>query len=175
MKKLFTVAVLAFAANQVNAQQNVMVTAEVVAPSGAYMESPNGDISLSTTVGELVISTVNPGVGIILTQGFQQPEMPNDPTAIQTVNVQGIDMQVYPNPFVGEFYTVVTLDKADKLTFAITDLSGKTVTFEKAVSQGAGKAVYTFDTSNLAQGLYHLSVRNESGSFVKTLKVSKVN
>lgn len=175
MKKLFTVAVLAFAANQANAQQNVMVTADVVTPAGAYMEAPSGDISLSTTVGELIINTLNPGGGIILTQGFQQPELPNDPTSIQTVNAQGIDMQVYPNPFVGEFYTVVTLDKADKLTFAITDLSGKTVTFEKAVSQGAGKAVYTFDTSTLAQGLYHLSVRNESGSFAKTLKVSKIN
>lgn len=174
MKKLFTLAVLAIAATQANAQLVADVSQHVVAPTGGYFEVPGSDVTLSVTVGELVIKTAS-NSGVILTQGFQQPDLPADPTLINTVNAQGIDMQVYPNPFSGQFFAVVNLAKNDKLSFAITDLQGKTVNFEQAVTQGAGKMVYTFNTDNLAQGIYHLSVRNESGSFVKTLKVSKIN
>ena len=174
MKKLFTLTVLAIAATQANAQAVADVSQQGVAPAGAYFSLPGSDISISTTVGDLIVQTKGAS-GVFLTQGFQQPNLPTDPTLINTVNAQGVDMQVYPNPFTGQFFAVVNLAKNDKLSFAITDLQGKTVTFEQSVTQGAGKMVYTFNTDNLAQGLYHLSVRNESGSFVKTLKISKIN
>jgi hypothetical protein len=173
MKKLLTFAVLAIAATQAYAQP-AMISNQVVAPAGAYFELPGSDFTLSTTVGDIVIKTVGAG-GIILTQGFQQPNLPSDPTKVNTVNAEGIDMLVFPNPFSNQFYAVVNLAKNEKLSFSITDLQGKTVNFEQAVMQGAGKMTYTFNTDNLAQGLYHLTVRNESGSFTKTLKVSKIN
>lgn len=174
MKKLFAVATLALAASQLSAQQLAQHTNEVVSPGGIYYESPSNDITLSATVGELIMTTVDGG-GIILTQGFQQPNLPGDVTSIETYTAQGIDMQAYPNPFTTEFFAVINLDKTDKLVFTLTDITGKTLNFSQQVSHPQGKAVYTFNTTTLAQGLYHLTVRNESGSITKTLKISKID
>jgi len=173
MKKLIILAAASFTAVYANAQQ-VVLSSEVISPAGGYYELTNNDITISTTVGELIITTEGSG-DIILTQGFQQPEMPNDPTLIQNVEANGVSMSVYPNPFTDEFTAVVVLEKNDKLTFLLTDATGRIVSFEKVMPQAAGQAVYTFNTNGLATGMYSLTLRNESGSFTKTMKLSKVN
>ncbi len=173
MKKLFAIATLALAGSQLSAQQ-LAQTLQVVSSGGAYYESPGHDITLSGTVGEMIMTTVEGG-GIILTQGFQQPNLPGDATSIETYTAQGIDMQAYPNPFTTEFFAVINLDKTDNLIFTLTDITGKAINFNQQVNHPQGKAVYTFNTSTLAQGLYHLTVRNNSGTITKTLKISKVN
>lgn len=173
MKKLLAIATFAFAANFANAQQ-IALAPEVISPAGDYYENQTFGITLSSTIGQMLFETEESNQ-IILTQGFQQPMLPNDPTDVQTISTMGIDMQVYPNPFNSEFYTVINLDKNEKLNFTITDITGKTVNFNEQVSHPMGKATYTFNTSGLAQGLYHLTVRSESGNFAKTVKISKID
>lgn len=173
MKQLIIIAAVAFTATCANAQA-IVVGPEVVSPAGGYFELASEGLSFSTTVGELIIDTKGAG-GIILTQGFQQPEMPSDPTLIQNTQANGVDITVFPNPFNDQFQAVIKLEKNESLVFSLTDLSGKLVTFEKMMPQNGGQAVYTFNTGSLAAGLYNLTVRSESGSFTKTMKLSKVN
>ncbi len=173
MKKLIILAATAFTAVYANAQQ-VVLSSEVISPAGGYYELTNNDLTISTTVGELIITTAGSGE-IMLTQGFQQPEIPNDPTLVQNAEANGISMSVYPNPFIDEFTAVVVLEKNDKLTFSLTDAAGRVVRFEKVMPQAAGQAVYTFSAAGLATGMYNLTLRNETGSFTKTMKLSKVN
>lgn len=173
MKKLVILAAVAFTATYANAQE-VILGQEVVSPAGGYFQLASEDITISSTVGELIIDTKGMGE-IILTQGFQQPTMPEDVTLIQNTSATGVDITVFPNPFVDQFQAVVKLDKNEKLVFTLTDASGRLVTFEKAMPQSGGQAVYTFNTNGVAAGMYNLTVRSESGSFVKTMKLSKAN
>jgi gliding motility-associated-like protein len=69
MKKIFVILITAVAF-QVNAQQVGSVTPVLIGSSGNY--STGGNITLSSSVGECIVPTVQNGP-IILTQGFQQP------------------------------------------------------------------------------------------------------
>lgn len=173
MKKLVILAAVAFTATYANAQE-VQLSNEVVSPAGGYFTMASEDITFSTTVGEMIINTIGNG-GIILTQGFQQPELPTDPTLVTNTSANGVDITVFPNPFNSQFQAVIKLDKTETLVFTLTDISGRLVNFEKMMPQTGGQAVYTFNTGNLAAGLYNMTVRSESGSFAKTVKLTKTN
>jgi len=73
------------------------VKQQVVASAGGFDIAGDNSISLSWTLGELVISTVESGGGdIVLTQGFQQSMLIID--AIQKNPELGVDVTVFPNP-----------------------------------------------------------------------------
>ena len=70
---------------------------QVVASAGAYDISGDNSISLSWTLGELVITTVESGSGdMVLTQGFQQSKLIID--VIQKNPELGVDVKIFPNP-----------------------------------------------------------------------------
>lgn len=70
---------------------------QVIASAGGFDVSGDNSISLSWTLGELVIATVESGSGdIVLTQGFQQSKLIID--AIQKNPELGVDVTVFPNP-----------------------------------------------------------------------------
>ncbi len=70
---------------------------QVVASAGGFDVSGDNSISLSWTLGELVIATVESGSGdLILTQGFHQSKLVID--MIQKNPELGVEVTVYPNP-----------------------------------------------------------------------------
>ena len=70
---------------------------QVVSSAGGFGVSGDNSISLSWTLGELVISTVQASGGdLILTQGFQQSKLTI--TAIDVNKDLGVEVSVYPNP-----------------------------------------------------------------------------
>ncbi len=70
---------------------------QVVASAGGYDVSGDNSISLSWTLGELAIATVESGSGdLILTQGFQQSMLVID--IIQKNPELGVKVSVFPNP-----------------------------------------------------------------------------
>lgn len=70
---------------------------QVVAAAGGYDVSGDNSISLSWTLGELVITTVESGGGdIVLTQGFHQTMLVID--AIQKNPELDVEVSVFPNP-----------------------------------------------------------------------------
>ena len=70
---------------------------QVLASAGGFDVSGDNTISLSWTLGELAIATVESGSGdIILTQGFQQSMLVID--IIQKNPELGVEVSVFPNP-----------------------------------------------------------------------------
>lgn len=169
MKKVI-LSVSAFLLCLASQAQTIDLSQNVIATAGGFAEDANGN-SLSFTVGEMIIETVE-GDGIILTQGFQQPNLPQDPNAINTTTAMGTTASVFPNPFSVEFYTMLDMPVAGNVTFEVTDLNGKLVATKNA-AQPIGKAYYTFTTNTLAAGMYNLTVRASNG-FTTSVKLNKV-
>ncbi len=70
---------------------------QVISSAGGFDVASDNSISLSWTLGELVISTVESGSGdLILTQGFQQSKL--EVTAIEENPDLGVAVTIYPNP-----------------------------------------------------------------------------
>ena len=92
MKSLLTIISALFLFSCLGAQD---VDQHVISSAGGYDVS--GDISLSWTLGELVITTVESAGGdLILTQGFQQSKL-----IVEGIEINpdlGVEVTVYPNP-----------------------------------------------------------------------------
>lgn len=88
MKRIFTIFLLLTAYVTFSQQ----LSPEVIASAGDHFE--NDDISLSWTLGEPVISTLNSE--IILTQGFHQDLYII--TSIDEMDMSEYNIQIYPNP-----------------------------------------------------------------------------
>ena len=94
MKSLLTSSLLFLFVLSVSGQS---VKQQVVASAGGYDVSGDNTISLSWTLGELAITTVESGSGdIVLTQGFQQTMLVID--AIQKNPELDVEVTVFPNP-----------------------------------------------------------------------------
>lgn len=92
MKSILTSVLAIFFIASVSGQE---IKQQVISSAGGYDVS--GDISLSWTLGELVISTVESSGGdLILTQGFQQSKL--EVTAIEENPDLGVAVTIYPNP-----------------------------------------------------------------------------
>lgn len=94
MKSLLTVFMAFMFSFSVCGQE---IKQQVVASAGGFDVSGDNTISLSWTLGELAIATVESGSGdIILTQGFQQSMLVIN--AIQKNPELGVKVSVFPNP-----------------------------------------------------------------------------
>ncbi len=94
MKSLLTTFLFVLFVFSVSGQE---IKQHVVASAGGFDISGDNSISLSWTLGELVIETVESGSGdIVLTQGFHQTMILID--AIQKNPELGVDVTVFPNP-----------------------------------------------------------------------------
>jgi hypothetical protein len=94
MKSLLTTILTFMFVLSVSGQE---VKQQVVASAGGFEVSGDNSISLSWTLGELVITTVESESGdMILTQGFQQSVLVIN--AIQKNPDLGVEVIVFPNP-----------------------------------------------------------------------------
>jgi hypothetical protein len=83
-----------------------------------------------------------------------------DGAALGIASVEAIPSFVYPNPFSNKL--IVITDKAASVK--ITDIAGKEVYTAKV---NAGKS--TFDTESLSNGVYFITITDETGSVTKKL------
>ncbi len=141
------------------------ITPQVIASSGGY--SSNGTFSVSWTLGEPVIATAQNG-GSTLTQGFQQPNY--NITSITTENIQGFEINVFPNP-TSDYVTVEwTTNKENNLHISLFDLAGKMIS-EKSYSASDKKV--SINMSQLASAQYILEVKDKTNSATKIFRIAK--
>jgi len=157
MKKLPLFLILCCFATCLQAQS---ISASVVNNMGGTMQG--GNIKLTYSVGELAITTSTTG-GFSLAQGFLQPEIQNEITAIEEDYSQ-YSFSCYPNPI------------KDKMQIQtdIPDISG----FRLYDSRGVGTAVANYagkelDFTNFQAGIYFLQVLNSKERVVRTIKLIK--
>ena len=87
---------------------------------------------------------------------------------VTDVKTEGIsDLNIFPNPASSTLNVLLTTEEAGHLTFRISDMTGRTISTETVENFG-GEMQHTMNVSNLAKGLYLLSIEgNQSKSVHK--------
>ena len=118
---------------------------------------------VSWTVGEPVVATVSDG-NSTLTQGFQQSKL--TVTAIDDLQVQGVEIKVYPNP-TSDYVTVHFSNTIEKPVYLLFDLSGRLIEQKNIESTGT-----KIDMSGYSGGSYILKLRTAKQP-LQTFKIIK--
>ena len=84
----------------------------------------------------------------------------------QVENVIGL--KAFPNPIADELTIEATTSNDQKLNYILVDALGRTI-----LTGNLNDAKVTINTSNLEKGFYSLSVTNEKGNSLKTIKLAK--
>lgn len=138
---------------------------QVVASSGSYFS--NGNVSLSSTVGETVTTTLS--ANTILTQGFQQPEY-EVLSSVATNTESRIQVQVYPNPGSSSIFIDIKSEISETALLHISDIHGK-----KLRTQSLSSNITNMVTLNeLANGQYFFSITDEIGKRISIHTIQKI-
>ncbi len=144
------------------------LTPTVIASAGDYFD--NGTVSISFTVGEVAVTTLEAG-DVVLTQGFQQP-FELDVTAVKDQEISW-SVKTYPNPVKAQLHVKFTLEKPDDFNIVVMDLTGKKVLTKKFGQVQPGE-VREINFQNYAPGIYLISVTSGDKTVRKIYKVQKV-
>ena len=169
MKKIFLLVFLAGIILMANGQTRL----EVIASGGGYFS--NSDGSLSWTLGETIVETVNNGsINIILTQGFQQPDEKVDTAiGIRSIPQNSVFANVYPNPTVGNIRIDLKYDNTARIKIELINMWGQILHSEEMDVEKAQLNNYQLDVSRLAGGMYMFRLSDE-GKLLSTYKFQKV-
>jgi hypothetical protein len=166
MKKIFTLGIsLLFAATMANAQT---ISHSVVASAGANHTDEASGISISWTLGEPVIGTLESGDGtIILTQGFQQGSLAGDVIVIP-IDFSA-EITVYPNPATN--YVNIKVDglTSGSLKLEILDVHGRMRAKHENITN---EHIVTINADHLNSGVYMLRFMSGEKT-VKTVRLMK--
>ncbi|MFK7923412.1 MAG: T9SS type A sorting domain-containing protein [Bacteroidia bacterium] len=169
---LFTILSLGVFAS-VNAQLEIEHYA--IVPMGGHSYSSDSVFSMSYTIGQVEVKTLTANSGsLILTQGFQQPELINNTSIKDDLNVL-LDYQLYPNP-TDRFLTVkLTTDKVVDLQLELVNILGQPIGIpvQKKKVQGVWEA--QFDLEGTAEGYYLLMLRYGDGQIGGAWKVHRLD
>lgn len=166
MKKIAVALILAFSAMAVTEAQ-ITLAPTVIASAGGYSEA--GNISLSWTLGELAVTTLNSG-DLILTQGFQQPY------AIGTgINPWLTDWSIiaYPNPVEKELRLRFDIEEPTDFWIEIQDVAGRIMSQQQYKHIIPGQ-VLPVDMQYFTHGIYFFKVFTPDRSQVRVLSIRKM-
>jgi hypothetical protein len=140
------------------------VTPEVVASSGAHMES--SEAQLSFTVGECITETFS-STNNQLTQGFQQSKY--TVVDISEKSLSDLSISVYPNPSTD--YINIDISNEDNKSFNVElyDMSGRIVKSDEISSNNK------INMQDLSSAEYILKVFDSKNNLLKTFKIVKSN
>ena len=155
MKHYLLILLIALCATFLQAQ-------EVVTTAGSYGETTSG--SLSWTIGEPVIETITDGTNT-LTQGFQQSKL--TVTAINDLEIPGIELSVYPNPTNSFLSIEVKADKQRDLLLSLFDLNGRLILQKRMTGNKQ-----TIEMQNYKPATYILKV-TEGNKEIRTYQIVK--
>ena len=145
---------LLFAAGSVTAQ-------EVISANGGTATADGTQVSW--TIGETVVATVG-DANNTLTQGFQQSKL--TVTAIDEIQVVGVEIKVYPNP-TSDFVTVHFSKEVEKPIYSLFDLSGRIIEQKNIESTDV-----KIDMTSFAGGSYILKL-NSGQQPLQSFKIIK--
>ena len=102
--------------------------------------------------------------------GFQMSQVNVIPLSVTGIKQteKEIGLNAYPNPMADELTIEVATTNDTKLTYVLVDALGRLV-----LTGNLNNSKTTINTSNLEKGFYSLSVTNEKGSSLKTIKLVK--
>lgn len=147
MKKVFLLSLIFFLC-LFKSYGQATLTRSVVASTGSSAQVAATLVQF--TVGEVATLTLQ-SAGIVLTQGFQQPEIIASNFIPNAVG----NMRVYPNPAVGKTKVDFDLLTDGKVVINLVNNAGQIV-HSSSVTSLAGKIEYVIPLNGLASGVYHV-------------------
>lgn len=169
MKTITSLWVILLGAGALYAQPSL--ERQVIGATGNF--STAGTVSLSSTVGETVVKTAISG-SVVLTQGFQQPDAGasvgiNDPLSLL------VNYTVAPNPTSERIHVTLSTDKPLQVGLVLFDMRGRQVPVPEQQLLVNGTEETDLDLRTLADGVYQLALKDESGAIFKSFKIQKVH
>lgn len=144
----------------------------VITPLGGH--SFDSTFSVSYTTGQIEVKTLISNSGnLILTQGFQQPEMLG--VGVEDDLEMLVDYQVYPNPTPDVVHIKLTTNRPVDLEVAVVNLLGQPIGIPVQRKKVSGEWTASFDLEKAAAGYYFLMLRNEAGEIAGAWKVHKLD
>jgi hypothetical protein len=147
MKKVFLLSLI-FLLCLFKSYGQTTLTRSVVASTGGSAQV--GTTLVQFTVGEVATLTLQ-SAGVMLTQGFQQPEIIASNFVPNAVG----NMRVYPNPAIGKTKVDFDLLTDGKVVINLVNNAGQIV-HSSSVTSLAGKIEYVIPLNGLASGVYHV-------------------
>lgn len=146
------------------------ITPFVLSSRGDYFS--NSSTSLSWTIGQIASTSLLTANNIV-TQGFQQPYY-YDPFNIPVLDIDSVDIQVFPNP-ASDFINIIYSTKIErKITFELLDLLGNELMPDIEKYSGISHAKLEINLSNLKAGIYFIRIVIEKSDINKTYKIVKI-
>ncbi len=155
-----------------SAQAQVELDHFVITPLGGH--SFDSTFSVSYTMGQVEVQTLVSNNGtLILTQGFQQPEMLG--VGVDDELEILVNYQIYPNPTPGIVHVKLTTNRLVDLQLEMVNLLGQPIGIPAQHQKVTGDWETSFDLEGAASGYYFLMLRNEQGEIAGAWKVHKLD
>ncbi|MFP4489275.1 MAG: T9SS type A sorting domain-containing protein [Bacteroidales bacterium] len=165
MKRTLSFLAVLFMFFSLNAQN---VDQHVISSAGSFDVSGDNSISLSWTLGELVVTTVDsPGGDLILTQGFQQSKLIID--GIELNPELGVEVTVYPNP-VNEIVNIKFSEQLKGETMIFLSGPDGRLIYNEALKPGV--LIREIYMDSYPSGTYFLRIQN--GNKLNVYKIIKL-
>jgi hypothetical protein len=167
MKKLFTLITAVVLTSQLSFGQ-IELSPTVIASAGNYAEA--GSISLSWTLGEIAVSTLEQG-DLILTQGFQQSYLDKD----NNIDLDPIDWQIvaYPNPVDNELKIQFNVLEPTDFWVEIQDVTGRILS-QKQFKEIHPGDIIPVSMSSYKYGVYFFRVFTPDRQQMRVISIRKI-
>lgn len=165
MKRILSLLTALFLFFSLNAQD---VEQHVISSAGSYDVAGDNSISLSWTLGELVVTTVQSGdASLILTQGFQQSKLIID--GIELHPELDVEVTVYPNPARDMVYIKFAEELKGETMIYLSGPDGRLIYNEALLP---GELIKQIDMNRYPSGTYFLRIQN--GNRLNVYKIIKL-
>ncbi len=154
--RVLTIILMLFLAN------NNLYAQKVISANGGTANAAGHTVSW--TIGEPVIATIS-DANNTLTQGFHQTKL--TVTAINDIQVSGVEIKVYPNP-TSDFVNVHFSKTLENPSYLLFDLSGKLLQQKNIESTDV-----KINMTSFAEGSYILKLNHRGSQSLQTFKIVK--
>lgn len=145
-------------------QAQLVLVRQVTANSGG--SGAAGNIMIDYTIGEPIVQSAGAG-GLLLTQGFQQPEvLPALPPGAPTI----MDFMLYPNPALTTVKISFNLLTDATVVFLLVNTTGQVI-YQDVRMYGPGKIVIPTPVDKLASGIYTVIFKVQGQVYTEKLIV----
>lgn len=167
MKKILPLLIIGILSIGTVRAQSLELSPTVISSAGNYSEA--GGISLSWTLGEIAVTTMEAG-SIMLTQGFQQGYLDNTGLVPEPISW---NVALYPNPVRNALRIQFDVPEPGDFLVEIQDVNGKVISQEQYKQVFPGDVI-PVDMSRYEYGVYFFRISTFDREQTRVVSVTRL-